>query len=131
MDLGSLRPQTYRILADLVLMAHLAFVIFVICGGWLALRWRWLGWLHLPAALWGATVEFGGWLCPLTPLENWLRRMGGRAGYSRGFLDHYLLPIVYPPQLTRTIQLLLGCAVVLVNLAAYSAFIRSRWRCMR
>lgn len=118
----------YRVLADLVLVVHLIFVVFVVCGGWLALRWRQLPWVHLPAAAWGAAIEFGGWFCPLTPLENWLRSAGGAAAYSGSFVDRYLLPIVYPPEFTRPIQILLGCTVVVVNAVAYGLFLRSRPR---
>jgi hypothetical protein len=128
MSPASLQPETWRLLADAVLVLHLAFVIFVVGGGWLVLRWRWLAWVHVPAAVWGAVIEFGGWLCPLTPLENRLRQAGGEHGYSGSFVDQYLLPIVYPPQLTHTVQVLLGCAVVLVNVVAYTVVVRSRTR---
>lgn len=116
----------YRILADLLVLVHLAFIVFVVCGGWLALRWRWLAWPHIPTAIWGVAIEFRGWICPLTPLENWLRRAGGGAVYSGGFIEHYILPIVYPSGLTRTVQLLLGGGVVAINLLAYSFFLYSR-----
>ncbi len=109
----------YHFLADLVLVLHLAFVIFVLCGGLLVLRWRWIAWLHLPAAVWGAVVEFTGWICPLTPLENWLRAQGGEAVYSSDFIAQYLLPVLYPGDLTRGIQLLLGTAAVVLNAAIY------------
>ena len=109
----------YPLLANLVLIVHLAFVVFVLCGGLLVLRWRWIAWLHLPAAVWGAVVEFTGWICPLTPLENWLRTQGGEAGYEQDFTTRYLLPILYPVDLTRDIQLLLGTVVIAVNAAIY------------
>ena len=109
----------YPLLADLVLIVHLAFVIFVLCGGLFALKWRWIAWLHLPAAAWGAVVEFTGWICPLTPLENWLRAQAGQAGYRSDFVTFYLLPILYPVDLTRDIQLLLGTVVVVLNAAVY------------
>ena len=109
----------YTLLADLVLIVHLAFVIFVLCGGLLVLRWRWIAWLHLPAALWGAVVEFTGWICPLTPLENWLRTQGGEATYAGDFIGRYLLPILYPEALTPDIQVMLGVLVLVVNLAIY------------
>jgi hypothetical protein len=112
--------------ADLVLIAHLAFVAFVAAGGLLVLRWPWLAWLHVPVAIWGAAVELGGWICPLTPLENRLRAAGGEAGYAGGFIEHYLVPIVYPSGLTRGHQLALGAAVVVVNLAVYGVVLR-RW----
>jgi hypothetical protein len=109
----------YRLLADLVLILHLAFVVFVLCGGLLMLKWRWIAWLHLPAAFWGAVVEFTGWICPLTPLENWLRAQGGQATYSSDFIAQYLLPLLYPDNLTRGMQLLLGTMVVVLNAAIY------------
>src|SRR5512135_1510455 len=95
----------YRALADLVVTLHLAFVVFTALGGLLALRWRWIPWLHLPAAAWGGFVEATGRVCPLTPLENWLRGAAGGPVYAGDFVEHYLLPIVYPPRLTREIQL--------------------------
>jgi hypothetical protein len=106
-------------LADLILMVHLAFVVFVLCGGLIVLRWRWIAWLHLPAAAWGATVEFTGWICPLTPLENWLRARGGEVGDEQDFMARYFLPILYPGDLTRDLQFLLGTAVVVLNTAIY------------
>jgi len=109
----------YQLLADLVLIVHLAFVVFVLCGGLLVLKWRWVAWLHLPAAIWGAVVEFTGWICPLTPLENWLRAQGGETSYRSDFIAQYLLPVLYPGDLTRDLQLLLGTVVVLLNAAVY------------
>jgi hypothetical protein len=109
----------YPLLADLVLIVHLAFVVFVLCGGLLVLKWRWIAWLHLPAAIWGAVVEFTGWICPLTPLENWLREQGGKASYRSDFIAQYLLPVLYPVDLTRDLQLLLGTGVVTLNAAVY------------
>jgi hypothetical protein len=109
----------YPLLADLVLIVHLVFVIFVLCGGLLVLKWRWIARLHLPAAAWGAVVEFTEWICPLTPLENWLRVQGGEAGYEDDFTTRYLLPILYPVDLTRNIQLLLGTVVIVLNVAVY------------
>ena len=109
----------HRLLADLVLILHLTFVVFVLCGGLFVLKWRWVTWLHLPAAFWGAVVEFTGWICPLTPLENWLRAQGGNATYRSEFIAHYLMPILYPGELTRGIQLLLGTMVVVLNAAIY------------
>jgi hypothetical protein len=109
----------YRLLADLVLILHLAFVVFVLCGGLFVLKWRWIAWLHLPAAFWGAVVEFTGWICPLTPLEVWLRAQGGETSYSSDFIAQYLLPVLYPVDLTRGIQWLLGIVVVVLNAAVY------------
>jgi hypothetical protein len=117
----------YRVLADLVVLTHIAFIIFVLLGGLLAFRWRWVPWIHLPAAVWGAAIEFFGWFCPLTPLENSLRRASGSAEYSGGFIERYLIPITYPEELTREFQLLLGCILVVLNLAVYL----SVWRRLR
>ena len=109
----------YPLLADLVLIVHLAFVVFVLWGGLLVLKWRWIAWLHLPAAVWGAVVEFTGWICPLTPLENWLREQGGEASYRFDFIAEHLLPLLYPEDLTHNVQLLLGTGVVVLNAAVY------------
>lgn len=109
----------YSWLADAVLLLHLGFVLFVMLGGLLVLRWPRLIWLHLPAVVWGAAVEFGGWICPLTPLEIWLRRKVGGEGYGGDFIEHYLMPALYPSNLTRNVQLGLGLAVLIVNLALY------------
>ena len=92
-------------------------------------RWPRLAWLHLPAAVWGVLIEYSGWICPLTPLENSLRVKGGEAGYSTGFIQHYIQPTLYPSGLTRPTQLVLGSIVLLLNLAAYAiVFRRSRDR---
>ena len=116
----------YRALADFVVVVHIAFVAFVVLGGLLVLRQPRLAWLHLPAAAWGVMIEFAGWTCPLTPLENAFRQRGGEAGYSRGFIEHYLLPILYPAGLTRGIQLALGAAVLTINLAVYGLLLARR-----
>ena len=109
----------YGLLADVVVLLHLMFVLFVLLGGLLALKWQWIAWLHLPAAIWGVVVEFSGWICPLTPLENWLREKGGKASYRSDFIAQYLLPVLYPEDLTRDLQLLLGTGVVVLNAAVY------------
>ena len=109
----------YGLLADVVVLLHLMFVLFVLLGGLLALKWPRIAWLHLPAAAWGAVVEFTGWICPLTPLENWLRTQGGEATYAGDFIGRYLLPILYPEALTPDIQVMLGVLVLVVNLAIY------------
>lgn len=114
----------YRILADLVVILHLLFIVFVVAGGLLALRRPWLALLHLPAAGWGAYIEFTGRLCPLTPLENHFSRLAGEKGYAGGFIEHYLIPVIYPTGLTSDIQLLLGLFVVAVNLAVYALVVR-------
>ena len=117
----------YRSLADFVLVVHLAFVLFVVLGGLLVLRWRWVALLHVPAAIWGVVIEYTGGICPLTPLENTFRQLGGEAGYSGGFIHHYIQPILYPAGLTRETQIVLGSLALLVNLAAYGLVIaRSR-----
>ena len=111
----------YRLAADLVLVLHALFVVFVLLGGLLVLyRHRFL-YLHLPAAAWGALVEFRGWVCPLTPLEQALRRAAGAAGYEGGFIEHYLVAVLYPASLERDTQILLGGVVVAVNLLVYGA----------
>jgi len=109
-----------RLLADGVLLLHLVFVLFVAAGGLLALRWRWIPWLHGPALAWGAWIAFSGSICPLTPLENALRRAGGEAGYPGGFVEHYLLPVLYPAGLTRDAQWALGTGLLLFNAAVYA-----------
>jgi hypothetical protein len=114
----------YRLAADLVVLVHLAFVAFVLLGGVLAFRWPRARWLHLPAAVWGALIEWSGGVCPLTPLEIALRRRGGEAGYPGGFIEHYVLPVLYPRELTRPVQIVLGMLVVLVNLVIYGLW----WR---
>jgi hypothetical protein len=105
--------------ADALVVLHLAFVAFVVLGGLLVLRWPRLAWVHVPAALWGAWIEFAGWICPLTPLENRLRAQAGQQGYATSFVEHYLMPVLYPAALTRELQWLLGGLVVGVNAAVY------------
>jgi hypothetical protein len=117
-----------RVLADAVLVLHLAFVAFALAGGLLALRWRWMPWVHLPALAWAAFVEFSGTVCPLTPLENALRMAGGMAGYPGGFVEHYLLPLLYPAELTRTVQSVIGAGLVAFNGLAYAFVWRRRRR---
>jgi len=116
----------FRLLADLILGLHFLFVVFVVIGGLLVVRWPALAWVHLPAAIWGALIEFRGWICPLTPLEKALRERAGGAGYEGGFIEHYLVPVLYPGELTREIQLALGAAVVAVNLVVYGCARRAR-----
>jgi len=109
----------YRLGADLVLLLHFSFVLFVLLGGLLLVKCPRLMWLHLPAVAWGAFVEFSGWICPLTPLENWLRTQAGEATYAGDFLIRYLSGILYPEALTREVQVVLGILVLSVNLAIY------------
>ena len=118
-------------LADLVVVVHAMFVAFVVLGGFLVLRRPWLAWLHIPAAVWGVLIEFAGWICPLTPLENSLRRRGGEAGYAGGFVEHYLLPVLYPAGLTPRVQYVLGSLVLITNLAIYAVFLARRRRTTR
>lgn len=110
----------YRTAADLLVLLHLGFIIFVIIGGFLVVKWRWILFLHLPAVVWGALIEFRGWLCPLTPIEQRLRQAAGEKGYSGGFMEHYVLPVIYPEALTTDIQMALGGFVILINLVAYA-----------
>ena len=110
----------FRALADLVLVLHLAFIVFVVAGGLLALRWSWAPFVHLPAAFWGVLVEMLGRVCPLTPLENALRGAAGTAGYAGGFIEHYLAPTIYPVALSDPVRLLLAGLVVLANALVYS-----------
>ncbi len=118
----------YRILADITLLAHAAFILFVVLGG-LLVAWRpWLAWLHVPTALWGALITLIGWTCPLTPLENHLRRLGGQAGYTDSFLEQYLISFIYPGGIGPTGWTLLGIGVVAVNLAIYGWIWRRRRR---
>lgn len=110
----------YRRLADLVVLLHFAFVLFVVLGGFLVLRRPRLAWLHVPCALWGVLIEYAGWVCPLTPLENALRRLGGAAAYGGGFIERYVTHLLYPAGLTRGQQIVLGSFALLVNLAIYA-----------
>jgi hypothetical protein len=114
----------YSLLADLVVVAHLAFILFVVAGGLLAFRWRRALWIHLPAAVWGVLIEVAGWICPLTPLENRLRLKAGELGYEGSFVEHHLLPIVYPEELSRNGQLALGGLVLVVNALVYTLVLR-------
>lgn len=109
-----------------MVLLHFAFILFVLLGGLLVPRRPRLARLHLPAVVWGALIEFRGWICPLTPLEKQLRLAAGQGGYPEGFVEHYILPLVYPPGLTREIQLVLGAAVLVVNAAAYGVAWRRR-----
>ncbi len=118
----------FRSLADLVVVAHLAFVAFAVLGGLAALKWPRVAWIHLPAVAWAALIEYAGWVCPLTPLENALRRAGGQAGYAGGFVERYLVPVLYPADLTRAVQIGLGTAVLLLNALVYWQVARRRMR---
>jgi hypothetical protein len=121
-DIKNLRNlrMNYHLWSDVVVLLHASFVLFVLLGGLAVLRWQQLIWLHLPAAVWGAAIELGGWICPLTYLENHLRRMGGGAGYNVTFIERYLEPLLYPLGLTRHTQLLFGLTALLINLTVYA-----------
>lgn len=108
-----------RIAADGIMLLHFAFILFVGLGGLFCLRWKRAAWLHLPAAIWGAVIEFSGGICPLTPLEQRLRMAAGRGGYAGSFVEHYLLPLIYPAALDEFLRLMLGVAVILINLIVY------------
>ena len=116
----------YRGAADFVLVVHLGFVLFVVLGGLLVLRWPRVAWVHVPVALYGAAIEFIGFVCPLTPLEIWLRRRGGEQGYEGGFIEHYITAALYPSGLTREIQVALGVGVLVLNAIVYLAWWRRR-----
>lgn len=114
----------YGLLADAVVVIHGLYIVFVVLGALLALRWSWVLWLHAPAALWGAWVELAGEVCPLTPVENRFRRLAGSGGYEGSFIETYLLPLIYPGALTREIQVGLGLFVVAVNVVLYGWVLR-------
>jgi len=112
----------YQFFADTVVLIHLAFTIFVLFGGLLIFFRVWIIWFHIPAVIWGAVIEFSGRICPLTPLENWLRIKGGGDGYTGGFIEQYIIPVLYPAGLTREIQVILGIMVVIINMIVYGIF---------
>ncbi len=118
--------MVYRLLADLIVAVHLGFVLLVVFGGLLAAWKRRFLWLHLPALAWGAGIELAGGICPLTPLELRLRAAAAQRGYAGGFVEHYLVPAIYPAELTRSVQILLGLAVLALNLAVY-AWLWQKW----
>jgi uncharacterized membrane protein YhhN len=118
----------YQVLAGAVVVLHSTFVLFVVLGGLLVLRWRRVAWLHVPAAIWGVLIEFLGWTCPLTPLENVLRTRAGQQVYSGGFIEHYILPVLYPEGLTRSSQAALGAATLLINVVVYGCVFRRHSR---
>jgi hypothetical protein len=117
-----------RVAADFVVIIHFGFIVFVVLGGFLVLRWPKLMWLHLPAVAWGVVIEFAGFICPLTPLENRLRITAGEGGYSSGFIDQYLIPVVYPDGLNRSTQIALGVLLVSINLVLYCVVAAKRKR---
>jgi hypothetical protein len=113
----------YRIAADALVLLHLIFIIFVVAGGLSVYKLPWMGFVHVPAAIWGAVIEYKGWICPLTPWENKLRQLAGQEGYAQGFIENYILPLVYPIGLTRDVQLILGTSVIVINLLIYGVLI--------
>ena len=117
----------YRLLADLIVLAHFGFIVFVLLGGLLAFRWLWIAWLHIPAMAWGGFIELTGRICPLTPLENALRRAGGLTEYSQSFTEQYIVPIVYPAGLTREFQVMMGFVLILLNISIYGYLAWHRW----
>ena len=117
----------YALFADLVLVVHATFILFVVLGGLLVFWRRWVMWLHIPAAAYGVLIELFGWICPLTYLENDLRRAAGGSAYAVGFVEHYLAPLVYPSALTQAVQIALGLAVLLINVVIYTLV----WRKLR
>jgi len=131
-DMRALRPESMNpgsvqiLAADVLVLVHFAFILFVVFGGLLILRWPRAAYFHLPAAIWGAVIEFAGWICPLTPLEQKLRQAGGELSYSGGFVEHYVLPLMYPDGLTRASQIVLGLLVVILNAAIYGWWIHRR-----
>lgn len=116
----------YRVLADFIVLMHFAFILFVVLGGFLVFRWVRCAWIHLPVVLWAALIEFFGWLCPLTPLERWLRVKGGGIAYQSGFVEHYIIPLIYPETLTRSMQIVLGLFVLSLNFGIYAWIIWHR-----
>ena len=120
--------HVFALFADAVLAAHFSFVLFVVFGGLLVLRWPKIAFLHVPAALWGVAIEYAGWICPLTPLENALRVRAGEYGYQGDFIARYLLPVLYPEGLTREAQMVLGSAALLFNIGIYAIVWRRRTR---
>lgn len=116
----------YQTLADMVVVIHLLFILFVLFGGLLLLIWRRLIWLHLAAVIWGVAIELLGWICPLTPLENWLRLKSLSSSYEAGFVEHYLIPIIYPQGLSREMQWVFAAVVIGVNALIYILVLRRR-----
>ena len=116
--------MVYRLAADFIVVLHLAFILFAVFGGFLVLKYHRCVLLHIPALIWAVLISLLGWVCPLTPLENWLRERGGILGYDTSFIEHYILPIIYPGELTRGIQIFLGLLVLALNLSIYRYGIR-------
>ena len=115
-----------KVSADLLVAVHFAFIVFVVLGGFLVLKWGKVAILHIPCVLWGGLIEFSGWICPLTPVERYLREVAGGEAYSGGFIDHYIMPLVYPTGLTREMQISLGIIILISNLGIYGLVIFRR-----
>lgn len=113
----------YLILVQIIILLHLFFILFVPLGGLLTFRRKWWAIIHIPAFIWGVLISFGDWICPLTPLENWLRIKGGESGFQGGFIEHYLLPVIYPHTMTRGLQMTIGITVLILNLVVYGVLI--------
>ncbi len=116
-----------RLIADAILLLHLSFIVFALCGALLAFRWRWVPWLHLPAVAWAAYVELAGRMCPLTALENHYRVLAGGSGYADSFIDHYLVSLIYPDRLTRSMEIGIAVLVLVVNFGLYAVLLRRRY----
>lgn len=110
----------YNICANMILIVHFAFICFVLFGAFMILKWPWVIYLHFPAFIWGILIEAYGWICPLAPIEQWLRILAGESGFQTGFIEHYLLPIIYPSGLTRSIQIGFAVLVGLINVLIYA-----------
>lgn len=121
-------PMAYKLLADSVMLLHFAFILFAVLGALLVARWPRLAWLHLPAALWAVGISLYGGVCPLTPLENRLRALAGEAGYSESFVQHYIGALIYPGEITPVTGVMLGVAVLLINLGLYLRVLKRRHR---
>lgn len=119
-----MRRMAYNLAATTIAILHFAFILFVFLGGLLVLRWPKLAWVHVPAAVWGVLIEFFGWWCPLTKWENYLLRQAGRAGYDTGFVAHYIMPIIYPPGLTRGMEIAIGVIALVINVSVYVRLFR-------
>ncbi|MBU2622644.1 MAG: DUF2784 domain-containing protein [Proteobacteria bacterium] len=117
-----------KMAADIIVLVHLMFIVFVVTGGFFVLKWPKIAWLHIPAVIWGALIEFAGWVCPLTPVENSLREAGGKAAYQSEFINHYIIPVIYPAGLTREIQFVMGCIVIVLNVLIYGMLIVKKVR---
>ena len=116
----------YQLAADFIVLIHFAFIVFVLAGGFLVLKWRWVIWLHIPAAIWGALIVMVGWICPLTPMENILRQAGAGEIYTNSFIDRYLAPVIYPAGFTNEMFIAMGIVVIVINVLVYTIFLIHR-----